>query len=374
MQTRTTVNNKKTTIILGAGFSYRAGLPMQNNLLTNVDKYYSSNGTAEERAIWNKFRLFFVQNIGFDLSVSKIEDIFTILDKTLIDNESFRGASTDDVRIASRNLLSSIKNYIADVSSNNFHNRTTGYQDYSTFAKMIVESRMINPDDNNLSIICLNWDDYLERMITYIQRTNTEWNDTLIDYCTYEHTFSNSGKAIPSIIKKAKGKINLKLLKPHGSVNWGYCPNCGRLYISLGSRIRTKYECIKFCNKRYKRVALHPILLTPTFLKDLSNSHIKGIWQNVGIELDEATSVIFIGYSLRPEDFYFRYHLLKYINKETKIYVFDHTSETAPIKIQKYHDRIYSLYDNFFQTIEGITVYVDGWEKNIETIRKIIEG
>jgi hypothetical protein len=359
---------EKIVFVFGAGFSASSGVPTQDKLLEQIDIYYQNNGSIEERSNWQQLKVLVNEVICSDILKFKIEDLFTIFDKCVYDGEAFKGKSTDDMRLANKYLLKCLKSYIAEISKHNFENKLSNYQKYYELARIIIEKRTSYTDDK-LALICLNWDDYFERVLTLVQRSNVPFQKTLLDYCTYDNSFSNSGSYTPSILKKAKGLTNLKLLKPHGSVNWGYCPNCGRLYISLGDKIRKKYECIKFCNKKYGKTVLDAVLITPTFLKDIGNQHLISIWQNIGIELSEATKIVFIGYSLRPEDFYFRFQLLKNIDKDASIYVFDYTDKKEASDIGKYKRMIEKRYDSFFQTKTKTKVYVDGWENNIDEIK-----
>lgn len=68
-------------------------------------------------------------------------------------------------------------------------------------------------------------------------------------------------------------------------------------------------------------IQLRGNLLLPTFIKDLSNIQIQLIWQNAGIELSEASKVVFIGYSLPQADFEIRQLLSRCIPNHTEIEV-----------------------------------------------------
>ena len=59
----------------------------------------------------------------------------------------------------------------------------------------------------------------------------------------------------------------------------------------------------------------------PTFLKDLSNFQLKLVWQNAGVELMEASRLIFIGYSLPHADFEFRQLLSRMVRPSAAIHV-----------------------------------------------------
>lgn len=59
-------------------------------------------------------------------------------------------------------------------------------------------------------------------------------------------------------------------------------------------------------------------------MKNFSNPQYKLIWQNAGIELSEATKIVFIGYSLPQADFEMRQLLSRMTRKNAKIIVVDY--------------------------------------------------
>lgn len=360
--------NSKTVLILGAGFSVGTKIPVQDNLLQEIDIWaQSTNASTSQKKTWNSFIKFFRFSLGRKIEKYKIEDIFTIFDISQINREGFRTKSLEDVQSASNDLLSSIRSFLIYSIDNSYSNKLSKFQNYSDLAVGLLKKRMSYKKKDKMSIISLNWDNYFEKMLTYrITSHQTQLSGLSLDYCTYDYSFSNNSP-IPSVLKKAKGKINFKILKPHGSVNWGYCSNCTRLYISYGKKIHSTYECIKYCNKRFtKKVSLSPLMITPTFLKDLGNIHLGNIWSNSGIEISEADKLIFIGYGLRPEDYYFRQMLAKNFKTSAEIFVYDYCGD--PIKAKARRLEIKSNFESFFQRTKKINVKVDGWENNVDEI------
>ena len=57
----------------------------------------------------------------------------------------------------------------------------------------------------------------------------------------------------------------------------------------------------------------------PTFLKDLSIFQLKLSWQIAGIELQEASKIVFMGYSFPMADFEFRQLLARSVRRDAKI-------------------------------------------------------
>lgn len=366
----------KTVMILGAGFSVGTQLPIQNNLLQDIDTFVAGSGNADLKIQWKRFTIFFKNNIGATLGSYLIEDLFTIFDNCLLENEQFRGRSLRIIDKANQALLYTMRDFLIHTIDANYRSQIGSFKKYSQLALELLKLRKKFDKEDKMSIISLNWDNYFEKMLTYrISTHNALYKNVSLDYCTYDYNFSYQKNSHPSILKKAYGKTNFKILKPHGSVNWGYCSNCGRLYISYGKKIAQEFECTKYCNKTYSRqVGLSPLMITPTYLKDLSNSHLKNIWSNASIELAEADKLVFIGYSLRPEDFYFRYMLAKHFKTNADIKVHDYTSSTDPAEIDVYKRQVQNKFAGFFQKATGVEAFVDGWESNISDIIRFIDN
>ena len=112
-------------------------------------------------------------------------------------------------------------------------------------------------------------------------------------------------------------------------MNWLHCPSCQRMFVKYG--VKTMLNDPKYCkhcriNYNYKdpiepSIELKSNLMLPTFLKDLSNIQIQLVWQNAGIELSEATKVVFIGYSLPQADFEIRQLLSRCIPNHAEVEV-----------------------------------------------------
>lgn len=98
-----------------------------------------------------------------------------------------------------------------------------------------------------------------------------------------------------------------QLLKLHGSLNWVYCPNCGRLDLTRSQDFGyfVKAADVLFLGEDSCRVCnatMRPIMITPTQLKDYRNPYIAGVWQRADFALRRADRAIFIGYSLPDDD------------------------------------------------------------------------
>ena len=86
----------------------------------------------------------------------------------------------------------------------------------------IVKERLsVLPEDDNLTVITLNWDSIFDQELMEICTERNISGDRKIfpDLCFYDNTFRGGENRKPSTLIKALGHYNIKLLKLHGSIN-----------------------------------------------------------------------------------------------------------------------------------------------------------
>lgn len=296
---------EKSVFILGAGFSYAAGVPTQATLLLEVLEHDNTFDPIFER---NKEDIKnFIEDIFPNSKTVDIEDVFTILDRGV--NEKERFLTYEWQRLYKlRNQLIHLVLFIIDesLSKVDFEQENA----YNKFIEYLIELR--ESGDKDLAIISTNWDNLLEK---YISTFATPESKIKTDYCIYTYKLDDDEHK-PDITLKARNYNNIKILKLHGSINWLYCSNCKRMYIddlSIGISNKECQHCEPVIIEDDERLYIEPIIITPTLLKEYHNLYIQGIWQNAFIELQEATKVYFIGYSLPKINFELKYLLKKAI-------------------------------------------------------------
>jgi hypothetical protein len=306
----------KTVFVLGAGFSVPAKLPAQIDILKNLSTEIRSK--RYYRNVKDLYARLFQIKASQEMGNVPLEDIFTFLDRAISNRESTNTISLDLIpkRQASlRRLISMILNekMKAFAAQREFEENRVVYE---RFFRKLIDKRYVNRADDPFCIISLNWDTLPEYFISRIIHSRTKFKDVRIDYTCYDYDYDDdisSPKYIPSIHLKRLRKYNIKLQKLHGSLNWGYCSSCGRLYIKNNySQPPVFYEDKKekVC-KLCTATPLKRFIITPTLLKDLNNTHLKMIWHNALMDLQEAERIVFIGYSFPLADFEFRYVLAK---------------------------------------------------------------
>ena len=325
----------KTVYFLGAGFSADAGGPIQNQIIQFIldDKFIEKFQSNPEII---KARKSFIKFIEKTLSIDKklwdniaLEDIFTPIDRALSTGKSFKNFGTNELiklREEFHLLMGSAIKFGVDNENNKDY-----INEFAKYINTIAQKRLENGLDE-ISVITTNWDILLDNSLEDLTRRYSIINEdklAVVDYCCYISSLEKNDEYIkPGLLALGKGGYNIKYLKLHGSMNWLHCPNCQRMYVKFGEKtiLQNKQHC-RHCMVNYKfsenesSIELRGNLLLPTFIKDLSNIQIQLIWQNAGIELSEASKVVFIGYSLPQADFEIRQLLSRCIPNHTEIEV-----------------------------------------------------
>lgn len=107
-------------------------------------------------------------------------------------------------------------------------------------------------------------------------------------------------------------KRSVKLLKLHGSLNWLYCPVCNKIKITPKSKTVVKLAYIEkdeecrcdICKGRFA-----PILIPPTYYKNMANYYIASIWAQAEQAIMGCEKILFCGYSLPDADMHIKYLL-----------------------------------------------------------------
>jgi len=369
----------KTVYVLGAGFSHDANMPLQSHILDRVKDYYVGILSGKDNDEFLKISDTFVpdrkQLEGFleaVFSSSKtpsLEDVFTLLDQTIINKaycHSYSWHQLDNIRDTLRRSIllifhDALENF--KKTENDFYKCLAAYW----IKARIAAGRRGDP----YSIISLDWDALVEDSVYWCIDNAKCRKKVDIDFCCYSSPLDNSSPHTPSILQKAMGLYNIKLLKLHGSTNWLFCPNCNRMFTGVGSKQNAwsmyaiERSCIHCSNKdsKNKTPKLEPFFITPTYLKVFDNAHIQMIWHNAHTELAEADKIVFVGYSLPEADYHLRTLMKRAIRPGTPIDVVltqnDKPTKRTPRNLRRYYAT--TRFEDFFSS-NSIKFYLGGVE------------
>ncbi len=378
--------NKKV-FILGAGFSAGAGLPTQFELTKEIFNPQFSNGkySSEEYSLFDtqkKLINLLKNDFGIDEKsdyLLSLEDIYTPLDRCIVENSNFRSFQPEEL-LNLRQTIDAI--LILAIKAKSGLTKKAEY--IEKFAKYLIQKSKVRAKDKRLdpiAVITTNWDILLDLALRD-QLVRVTTRPGIIDYMCYVSSLKNDDSIKPGLQALTEGEFIVKLLKIHGSINWLNCPKCQRIFIDFYRRVIDygvfrQAKC-KYCSKEYDdhdehSPRLRPLLLMPTFAKDLSNFQTKLIWRNSGLEISEADELIFIGYSFPLADFEFRQLLFRNISRNTKITVVLYDKKdpnkilTNKNKSQLNLESAEYRYLSFFGGRE-IKILFNGAEKYIESL------
>lgn len=330
----------KTVLVLGAGFSFPAGGPVQSSLLADI----VGERCKEVDFVGQRDRLvgILTNELGIppgDCPKLSLEDLFTPIDRCLAEGSPYRNIKSGRLR----ELREELEFLISKTIDVGFRIAAPGANAYvRNFARALVRVASRRADlareadasaaksYDPFSLISLNWDILLDRaLFAALQEVNSPgagYYDPIgvVDYCCNISSFEEDDRRIrPGLWALGARGFNVKLLKLHGSMNWLQCPNCQRMFVSFDEKLFIANflqtgKC-RHCAKAGLDVDLRGSLVMPTFLKDLSNFQVKLVWQNAGLELLEAERLVFVGYSLPQADFEFRQLLSRKLNPRASV-------------------------------------------------------
>lgn len=376
--TRKRPSKDKILYVIGAGFSRPADAPNQKEIIKNL--FDISEGEGEKWVTFQNYRSqlreFIIKTYpNVNINEINITDLYTLLDKAILNREQFRGYNCDDL-LKLKRILDGCIIYVFDSLLTNPQNK----EYISKFCEYLTKSKTsskLSLESDNLSIISLNWDILLD---STLYRAFKESNKLIIDYGCRVIPFWGTGFP-PAHLFRHKGIYSFKLLKLHGSMNWLHCPSCGRVFAAQEEKI-SLFDlfgdikcrlCLKELNEEAK---LNSLLITPTFIKNLENSQIKQVWQQAKQEIRRATKIIFLGYSFPESDYEIRYLFKKNIKKDCKIVVVlsgedDINTHAMPQSEREVYERSLppNRYKNFFDNtkvnffFDGVVNYIDKLSK-----------
>ena len=165
--------------------------------------------------------------------------------------------------------------------------------------------------------------------------------DTIIDYVLI---CNEVGFTYGCPWTKDLGQDKHKLIKLHGSVNWGLCPNCNESIVEMnlfGHRRDQQYRKavaadetgdIDWINMapattiystqcpKCRCANFEPFIVPPTWNKVSYNVELlRHVWQIARMELEQASRLFIIGYSLPSTDSFFKYLLALGLSKNNSL-------------------------------------------------------
>ena len=309
---------QKTVIFLGAGASAAEEAPMQaalfksyfNDVLPRVAQYYPRQDTSRllemQKEFQKLFGVFFGIDITQDLPVESFptfEQVLGIIQLAIQRGETFVGFGQQNQSARLRYLEDSLGLLISVVLDAKLRG---GGRYHQQLVRKLAEN---GNEFRNTSFISLNYDIVLDNALSLVRDENPAQFDIdyTVDFTNFRHERLNRALQPWPIPDPSRA---IKLVKPHGSLNWLYCSTCTNVTLTPGIKgvVKGILEPKRFdCPECGCKTT--PIIVLPTFFKSMTNFHLQRVWRAAQEVLQTADRIIFCGYSLPDADIHIRYLL-----------------------------------------------------------------
>lgn len=307
-------------LIVGAGFSCNAGLPLASNFteeLLNLDGV-SLGGPSRQQV---RFIREFVDQVfgeGDKRSAHEwpeLEDIFTLIDLSANTGHHLGPEySAADLRVVRRAIIVRV---IRMLSQAYLRRQDDPDSNWRSLEQLFEQFNM-----GETAVLSMNWDTVFERGIARAQKIRK------VDYGCHATpvTFKND-----RLVKRVQSGEPLHILKPHGSVNWLYCDACRETFwvppsdtervaqtlfkrqdwiaVLRGSKMKVptvRSPACPHCGAK----SLGTRFATFSYRKALEFPMYSASWRTAEDYLKRTVDWVFLGYSMPAADFEFK-HLLK---------------------------------------------------------------
>jgi hypothetical protein len=290
----------RTAIFLGAGASKAEGAPLQGELFERI---FANRAKRSKKVVHHELARFFRDMFSIDTKSKDIsnilfptfEEVLGLTDLAMLRKQGFKGFELETfgsdgspLRNISRDLILSMAEILGS----------------SVGAKVKWHRQLVRELDKSRTLgqtafISTNYDILIDNALTSAFK---RWD---LDYAVDFRNFDRSGDW-----SRPRPDRRVLLLKPHGSLNWLHCPVCNEL--ELTPRAKGALRLISKSNLRRCVVCASsyvPVIVPPTFYKDLNNIVVAGVLHRTEQVLREVEQVVFCGYSFPEADMHIKYIL-----------------------------------------------------------------
>lgn len=313
------MSSSRTLFIVGAGFSKGAGLPLASDFTKELLDVSSLKVGGPSRGLVELIRHFVDAAFAHKPSAAarywpELEDLFTTIDLSANSGHHLgKTYSPADLRAVRRALLIRIIRMLSQRYRAAKGRADPAWKQLETFFERV--------DPANSAFLSMNWDTVIE------QGLDQAHNIRRIDYgCGAIAKTFVSGELEPGPSTGSQ----VQVLKPHGSINWLYCDACRHVFStppSSTSRVADQLlrpRDVAVVKSKINTVmkttpsvtcpdceadALGTRIATFSFRKALDFPMHARTWQTAESLLHSARNWVFIGYSLPPADYEFKYML-----------------------------------------------------------------
>lgn len=345
----------ETVYLLGAGFSFYAGIPLQKDFAKDILRGGTFGDDQPSKIIVDALETFvtkvFHRSSGREDDWPDWEDLFTCVDLSANSGHHL-GPHYDPHRLRTirRAILSRIIRMLEQRYKKALRDNSKGE------LLQLLDQFLSAIDLATSAFVSLNWDTVLElRLMNQQDELHFDYGP----YVTPARFISHKDSRI-TVGARTPSERRVQIAKMHGAINWLYCDNCRCQFSfpanrtgSVASQLMQQRDWLTLRPKAQKHpkngkwrcsscgVVLGTRIATFSYRKVLDSPILAKTWFHAEDLLRQATNWVFIGYSLPDADFEFKYLLKRIeVSRPTppKLFLLDPSEDTA------------ARYRNFFGT------------------------
>lgn len=290
---------RKTAIFLGGGASAAEGAPVQSMLFKKYFKalraennYSDFKRVSELRAYFKQ--MFFIDVLQDDLdeiNFPTFEEAISLLDLAVRKRQSFKDFDLENLAKNS-NRIGFIRQYLVLLMAEVLEDKTAVVKGlHQMLAERLGELGRLT----DMVFLSTNYDVLIDRALASSDKIILDYG---VEFTNYPS---------PACLSD-KNKSVVKLYKVHGSLNWSYCPTCNMLKL-----IKYQQGILKLLTDPSQALCSNcqsvktPVIVPPTFFKDMSNSYLNIVWHKTEVSLKDIDHLVFCGYSFPDADMHIKY-------------------------------------------------------------------
>lgn len=319
-----------TVLFLGAGASMDAGYPATSSLLSEMARSFRNTPFVQDKKNWAEFESFKKNThgvVGQILNSSNPELVLTLPDLVEATRQYADDETTPNMIRARRSgdekRLLSVANWWKSRARNELHD----VQSIKLPFQRVAQSFFLAKHGDDANDESRSRRDYIAKALFSLTERDvvitTNWDTlaerTLMDADKWSlsdgYGFSvdlrlKPEKSSAEDLAKLKQPSAVKVLKLHGSAGWFRTDeDDGQLYLCYARYLQALRPpwCVREIHDRKEPAPGHgpdenPVVIFPSYIKQLSDPALRVIWGQAARALDEAKKVTFVGYSLPSAD------------------------------------------------------------------------
>jgi NAD-dependent SIR2 family protein deacetylase len=283
----------RVAIFLGGGASAAEGAPMQTEVFYEYFRMVNEHPKMVTTDMVQEINAYFSEVFGIDTGIDHqanqfptFEEALGILDLAVRRREALKNFDLENISKNS-NRIGFMRQYMVLLLATVLNYKI---RDNRNLHKTLVTNLYNKGIINETVFITTNYDVLIDEAISNIKNFKID----------YGFDFSN--------LNSPDSNRRVILYKLHGSLNWLYCPACNEILHTGSSKPilqmidnRGAIDC-----QRCQSIML-PVIIPPTFYKDMSNVYLNTVWNKAELTLREVDRLIFCGYSFPDADMHIKY-------------------------------------------------------------------